>query len=378
MFSVFNISQKEILASRTRRGSFLPVIKMKAFGAMEGIRKVLASSLYRQAGYFTKASQSGTIASGNNTIIVSTSGALGVDIGSVFNFGDPATYLVPSGSADCTVTAINPLAFDSNGYLPYELKFTSSGTGSYSAGDPLILRGSSNSSGIIAPMGLDAWVPTTNRGSTLFGIDRSAAPDRLSGKVVDDSALPRATTPIIDSLIKGQAYVRVGGGKLSDYICAINSWDYLKLTQQLQDKSRFYQADDGSKKGNNIRGIGQQDVSIAFATSIMDTVIDDPYCTEGEAWFFNPKDISFITYSNKARIGNLSEGAENNQDGRSDPNGAPEVGEEPMKVNIDDLFTVEPAASSSDGPAVAVSANIYGTFVVHNTANIVRVKLPAA
>jgi hypothetical protein len=373
MFSVFNISQKEILAAKTRKGSFMPAIKLKSFGAMEALRKQLAVALYGDgSGKFGKVGPAGTFVTplvvGSNTITLDDSALMGIDVGSKFQLADATTGIPASGASVNTVISIDGKV----------VTFSATVADVVAAGKPLVYYGSSAGGKTLGPYGLASWVPDTNRGSTFCGVDRSPAPDRLSGHFLDDSALAKASNRKVDSIRKAIKIARRFGSPVSDFMVAVNDNDYEAITRELDDKMRLFQDDNGATGSGTRRASGQQNISWAFATTLLDVVIDDPYVTEGEYWMFRPDDVSFVTYSNTAPVGNLSEGAENNTEGRSDPLGGPEVGEQPMQINLDDLFTIAPATEGGDGEAVAVSANIFGSFVVWNQANIVRGRFPAA
>jgi hypothetical protein len=46
LFGSFTISQKEILASKGKAGSFMPSVKFKSFGVIDGLKKELAVMFY--------------------------------------------------------------------------------------------------------------------------------------------------------------------------------------------------------------------------------------------------------------------------------------------------------------------------------------------
>jgi hypothetical protein len=373
MFSVFNISQKEILASKTRKGSFIPAIKLKSFGAMEALRKQLAVALYGDgSGKFGEVGKAGTFTTplsvGTNTITLADHALMGIDVGSHFQLANATTGIAGAGASVNTVVSI-----DGN-----TVTFTATAADTVATGQPLVYEGSSAGSNTLAPYGLSSWAPATNRGSTFCGVDRSPAPDRLSGHFLDDSALAKASNRKVDSIRKAIKIARRFGSPVSEFMVAVNDNDYEAITKELDDKMRLFQDDNGASGSGTRRASGQKEISWAFATTLLDIVIDDPYVAEGEYWMFRPEDVSFVTYSNTAPIGNLSEGAEGNAEGRADPLGGPDIGEQPMQINLDDLFTIAPAQEGGDGEAVAVSANVFGSFVVWNQANIVRGRFPAA
>ena len=81
------------------------------------------------------------------------------------------------------------------------------------------------------------------------------------------------------------------------------------------------------------------------------------------------KNLELVTYSNAEKV--INDGISDNEPGKADPeseDGA-SYDQDGCRINIDDLVTIEPGTATPEGAAFCVSFNIFGTFVLFNTAN---------
>jgi hypothetical protein len=368
IFGSFCVNKKEILASKSRGGSFMPVIKFKSFGVIDGIKKQLAVIFYGDgSGTFAHAPAAITaLTVGVNTITLKDHELMGVDVGTRFQFGAAATGLVADGKSVNTVTKIA-------GNI---VTFTATVADAVAAGDPLIYYGMSNATENLAPYGLANWAPTetAKRESTFCGVDRSTAPDRLAGQLVDDSAA--TGTSKIKTIKKMLKLGRRFGGPVSDYILALNDNDYDEVLDLISSQD-YYMQDVKSSPSKPQKVIGGSLAGAAFSTSFLTIAIDDPYCPQGTAYMFRPQDVAFVTYSNYSALGPT--GKPNNEEGRTDePMDGPDIGEQPTQININDLWSIAGPETGDDGSEVTVEAALFGSYVVYRQANVVVGKFATA
>ena len=62
-------------------------------------------------------------------------------------------------------------------------------------------------------------------------------------------------------------------------------------------------------------------------------------------------------------------GVSGNEAGTSEVTEGEDVAAKPYQLLIDDLLTLQPGQASDDGPSSVVGINVYGSFVVTNTAH---------
>lgn len=374
LFSALTIQQKEILASKSNKGAYMTVLGNRTFAALEAERKQLAKLFYGTGyGEFGVVGATGftsPLVVGSNTITLTEDAIMGIDIGTVFNFATGGPDGVLGGSTN-TVTAI-----DGN-----VVTFTATVADTITTGDSLNYAGSRDASGMPqAPIGIAAWLPTiANRtgaawntyiAQPMFGVNRSLAPDRLAGQFVApgyQGFTPSADRPMTDTLIELFRKTRRAGG-IPDMVI-INDMDRAKLYRELQAIYGIRSmANDKGKKSNNL---GWGDLALEYSTSFLDYIVEDPYCPQGTFYIIEKDKIAFCTYSQADKVVK-NDGQSGNEPGKGDPlqeNGT-DYASQGNRINVDDLVTIEQGTATSEGPAVVISFNLYGTWAVFNTANV--------
>ena len=376
LFSVFTITQQEILASASVKGAYVPAAVVKTFAATDAFRKTFAASLYGMG--FGDIGQVGanatTITQGaSNTIdFVDKSLVIKLDIGSVFIVTNGALPSSALRSLQCTVTAINGTS----------VTFTASAGSNetWAATDWVEIYGCRSGSTPLLPVGLRAWLPdlanrtggtwTTYIGTAFFGVDRSVFPERLAGQfILRDKAGSEKYT---DALVRGVEAVRTAGGE-PDMI-VVNSLDYQKyIIAEINGQTTYMQqVNTAPKKGTNEVTRGISDMAYAFSTSWIDKVYDDPFCPRGIAYILEMDVLEFVCLSNVDTP--INDTIMGNDPGAQTVNGvsAPEM---QYKFILDDYITIKPGVDTASGPATQVSFNLYGNWAVRNPAHCAVVAL---
>jgi len=372
IFSALTINQKEILASRSRKGAYMTVLGNKVFAALEAERKQLAKALYGTGyGEFAVAGKAGTLTVGTNTLVLTEDGVIGIDVGTQFRIVTPGTNgtLGPTATVKPSVNTVT--AIDGN-----TVTFTATTADAFVATDVLCFEGSRDANGNPwLPVGLGAWLPTVaNRTGTawtnyinepLYGVNRSRATDRLAGQFVLSPTSGYKIADVISDLFRK---CRRAGAEVD--LIVMNDRKYAELIAEIQQNTTYWQSVNDSDKASKTGATkGFNEIAFAFSTSWLNRVVDDPYCPYNKVFILEKKNLELVTYSNAEKV--INDGISDNEPGKADPeseDGA-SYDQTGCKINIEDLVTIEPGASTPEGPAHCVSFNIYGTFVLFNTAN---------
>jgi hypothetical protein len=213
-YSIAQIDNQTMLASRTDKMSFLEGSKVLIDGAISSITLSLASSLFRSgtgsigqigsigAGVITLSDPNSVVQFEKNMVLQSSAtdggaprAALGYVIALNRSLGTVTVSTSYGGSAG------SPAAWAANDYL--------------------LVQGDSNSK----ISGLAAWIPSTApvTGDNFFGVDRSVDTTRLAGVIYDGSA-----QPIEEALIDGSSLLAREGGKPDVAIMSYASYSALE------------------------------------------------------------------------------------------------------------------------------------------------------
>jgi len=390
LFADTVVTQKQILASKDRSGAYQAIGQNLMFGSMSGLRRVAARLFYGkgfgefgtvQAG--TQLNNSLTMAPlnlGSNTITMSRAAVAGIDVGVQFQFADGATGL-PAANASVNVVTNIASAPASMGFPAGTciVTFNATAADTPATGQMMVYLGNhngtvSNPGEICAPHGLAALFPSvpSERGSVLYGVDRGIYPDRLSGRFVDDSGLAAASNTKVATVTRCFSEVRQAGAEPSVIVLSTN--DYLAIYNEIfaqggnAGNMRFMQDTKTDPRGNKLT-FGPQEYAFAMATSWLERVVDTPFLEDGTFYVLTQEDLFIPTYSNWSPV-DTNNGVDNNAPGRGeDPLAESDRSEDAMRVNIDDIFTVEPSQGSPDGTAVSVTASLFYDLCAFNPAN---------
>lgn len=371
LFSVFNITQQEILASQNVKGAYVPAAVNKTFAATDAFRKIFATSLYGMGyGEIGLAVVATTIVGSNTVDFVDKSLIVKLDIGSVFRVTNGA---LPSSTLRTSVNTVTAISGTT-------VTFTATAIETWAATDWVELNGCRDGSSPLLPVGLRGWLPdlanrtggtwTTYIGTSFFGTDRSVYADRLAGNFILRNS--GASEKYTDAIVRAVEAVRIAGGNPKMLVLSPYDWRYIVSEIQAQ-QTYFNQQNFGGKASTTANTVarGLQDMSYMFSTSWVDKVMDDPFCPQGVAYILDEDVLEFACLSNvdKPLDDGITPGAPGSPD--VDSTGSPEM---QYKFIIDDYITIQPGANTVNGPAAQVSLNMYGAWCVRNPAHCAVVK----
>jgi hypothetical protein len=367
LFTAYNVSKKEILATEKNKGSFLKAQTSRFFAANENIRKGLAATLYGfgygEIGRIQVAVPQG----GTSFVFNDASMAIKIDVGTKFQVTDGSTGSPGDAllGTTYTVTKVDGLAVT---FTPAVVE-----AGGFSDAGFICYEGGRSGSTPLFPQGLAAWVPSIVAGRTgaawddyistpFHGVDRSVATDRLAGQYVQRAAAEK----FADAVVRGVRAVRRAGGVPNMII--VNDEDYATIISEIEAQTSYWQSTNsgGDSKKKNSAAKGMEEVSFMFSTSWVKDIYDDPYCPKGTAYILDMDVVELISLG----------GAPMTDDGISGNNpGTPDVeseGDGPgtnYDLMVEDYITVKDGADTDDGPAMEISMQVYANFVIHNTAH---------
>jgi hypothetical protein len=213
-YSIAQIDNQTMLASRTDKMSFLEGSKVLIDGAISSITLSLASSLFRSG--TGSIGQIGSISTGVITLS---------DPNSVVQF-EKNMVLQASATDGGAPRASLGYVIALNRSLGTVTVSTSYGgsagsPAAWTTNDYLLVQGDSNSK----ISGLAAWIPSTApvTGDNFFGVDRSVDTTRLAGVLYDGSA-----QPIEEALIDSSSLLAREGGKPDVAIMSYASYSALE------------------------------------------------------------------------------------------------------------------------------------------------------
>lgn len=363
IFSVYTMNAKEVQASLSKKGAYMKVAGNKLFGATEALRKTVAAAFYGsgfgEIGILDK-SEIAFTANTDADITLSDDAIMKIDVGS-----DIAAKA--SISSSTVLTTLTVKAINGN-----TVTVTPDTSYSVTTDDlVLCLAGSLDGSGNAKlPMGLGGWLPIVNGrtgtawtnyiSQTFFGVNRSANADRLAGAFYVPSAQEKKSLTVQTLLKK----VRRQGSEAN--LIVMNDNDFLDVAQEIETTSTYFNQTES--KGKKTANIGTSAVTVAFNTSWIDNVYDDPYCPVGKFYILDKSAVELWSYTNSDKV---DDGITGNNPGKQDVESMEDEANEgkPYGLIIDDYLTVQSGQATSDGPSVEVTLNFFGAFVVTNPAN---------
>lgn len=367
VFGVISFNNKEVLASKSDKGAFLRTADAKMFTSFDAVKKVLATALYGR-GY-------GEIcASGYSTAITANTA---FDITGLPEYA--MMTLVPGMKVDLksSITSTTVLAtLTINSANGTTINVTpDKNVASPAVTDVICVANSMDASGSpLLPMGLAGWLPNvhgrtdTGSGTTewtsyvarsFMGVTRSRNQDALCGAyyagVQGDTY---ATT--VSALIRK---LRRQGSKAD--LIILNDADFEKFAKATATTDTYFTQTSGKAKRTINAGVAE--MTAAFSTNYIENIYDDPFCPAGRFYVCDSDTVKFWSYSNADKA--LDVGVAGNEAGTMDVEENSGVAEKPYQLNIDDILSLQPGTAGTDGPTTVVGINVYGSFVVTNTAH---------
>ena len=367
LFSVFNVTQEEILSSSNIRGAFVPVPVVQMYASTAAFRRLYAVALYGMG--YGEIGQVGSAGAG--TINAGASNT--IDLGSfdkTVKLDIDAKFIVTNGALPsstlrtlvCTVTSI------SGNNVTFTAAAGSNET--WGATDWIEIYGCRTGATPLLPVGLAAWLPTiANRtggtwtsyiGTAFNGVDRSVFPDRLAGNyVVRDYA---NTEKYIDCVVRAVKAARNAGAE-DDMWLVVNPDDYAKMQSEYNSQLTYFQTSDTPSKGKKAefaRGMG--DTSFIFSTSFINKVWEDPYCPKLTAYILEEATIEWAMITNADTP--VNDGITGNAAGVQPIEGVttPDMKSNAYGFIFDDFVTVQPGSLAASGPVLQVILSLYGAL----------------
>lgn len=227
-YSIATIDNETLEASKGDANAFMEAATTEIDGAINSLVRSLAVNMYRNSSgsigqVFAEPAEAAT------TVVTmkSASDICNIEVGQRINIWSAETggsQRTTDGSDNSwLVTAVDRSA----GTFTLDDAYTSSG--SIAANDYVFVEGDRG----LGISGLDAWIPSSAPGATLFfGVDRSVDTNRLGGIRYDGSS-----DPIEEALIEGASRVAREGGKVDH--CFLSYEQYSKLEKALGSKVQY-------------------------------------------------------------------------------------------------------------------------------------------
>ncbi|MHB8056042.1 MAG: hypothetical protein ACYDH3_12430 [Candidatus Aminicenantales bacterium] len=361
IFSVFNITQSEYLATIQNKGAYLPAAVLKMFNATEGQRKAMGACLW---GYgYGDIGQVKTAALISATTMTLTSDQIvKLDIGSQLQFTVGTTALPNEAyitGGPYTVSAIQGNVITINALAA-----------AVPVGAWIEMDGSTNPNmpgGILAQLpiiGNRSGTPwTTWLGTTFNNVARNVAPERLAGWFFDGSALSSYRKTILN----GEMYARrYGSDSTKKTVLVMNDNDYLALAIEADAKMTYWQdVENGTPKGEGTMGFAA--FKAALSTSWIQDIIPDPFAPSGYGFFLDLDTWELISFSNVDTPAN--DGVTDWQPGVQAPGdiNAPDITS--YKFLIDEYLTMQPGAVTSEGTVTQGIMSGFFNYVCYNPAH---------
>ena len=365
VFSVFTVTQKEVLASQSKQGAYVKALINRMFAATEGARKLLAAQLFGW-GYGDVGQVTAAIATAATTAVVNWDVAVKLDVGMQINWTNWTT------ANNTPAVAFTDASFHTISKIDGQtVTFTPASSNGATVGSWIIINGGQdNTAGAGSPnmpTGFQQWLPalgsrtgsawTAYATTAFYGVTRSVATGQLMGWFYKQ----QPGDLFSDAIVQGLKAARRGGG-VPDMII-VNDEDFATIVYELQQNMTYFQMTNASpeKKDTNevVRGLSAFRAS--FSKSFVDILYEDPYCPRGLCYILDSEAVEFVALNNLQAV---DDGIPNNEPGSQSVEAISEP-DTSFRLMIDDYINTAPNSTSTEGPAVQVSLSFYGNFVVH-------------
>ena len=373
MFASFVIDPKEFLASQGDRDAFLSIFAVRAFFALDEMRKYLSSCLYRD----------GTLSQGPIQAVDSTN-YLYVDVNPcdamILSPNTPILFAIYTNGAvsafrSTVAVTVKNIVNQGSGFT--RVTFNSPYPSTVVVGDWIAIKGGVDSSLLPnAPIGFGGsqggWLPTVgNRtgtawtnyiASTFFNVNRSIYPDRLAGGYILRQTAQNET--YTQAILRGLKIARRQGATPTHIV--VNDDDYGVIATDALANRTFFQAINSSDKVDEnevTQGISR--FQMAFSTSWINEIVDSPYCPRNYAYIIDINKLKILTITAAEKP--LSELPLKNEPGAPEVEGAPEPNTQ-FGFLWEDLYNTVPIDLAS-GPGLQVIYQFFGNFLLTNTAH---------
>jgi hypothetical protein len=288
-----SIDQKVISTSKSDKGAFAPVLKLKIDGLRSHNQRMTNFQLYRDEGgaiaQISNATSTGggVLTSATGTFTTATKTALQyVAQNHILNFGPTRDGLnLRTGAVQIQGKSDLAGIFKTTSPVPLSTQVTSIADGDY-----VFIAGTSGSTDS-ALAGLESWIPATEAlaATTFKNCDRTVDTRALGGIRIDGSTAGSNEEAYIDGVSTVEQY----GGAPKVIMC--HTLRYAQLAKELSDRKRFV-----TNPGQSFDGKGKT-AAISYGGLSLDggegevVVVKDAACQYGYSWILNPDD--FTLYS---------------------------------------------------------------------------------
>jgi hypothetical protein len=379
-FAAFTMSPVEYYSSKTPEGAFNRVVEMKAFQALEGMKKQMGVNLFGKgdgafatlpAGFVQVTPATGAV------IPLKESETIGLMPGTrfrVYKAGAHGTVVPTVGNPPYIIEEVD------NEYITLADTGAgadqSSATGTFDADDVLFFDGAIDSLGNLrAPFGLASWL--LNRGDpaaaiagpveTAYAADlaatfcnqiRSKAPSALGGQYY----YAAATDKRFDAILKLYRKCIRAGGDPKQVI--INDKDFEKANAEYETlRTQFLEP--STKKGVSATR-GTTDAGFNFKSYFLGDVIVDPFCPEGLAYVVDLSKIFIVHMNVPDRVLENSGIANGDIGGQADPMAM--QGSEFVRLNnqlcFEDYISISDGTTTMDGDVKRAQFHLYWNIAV--------------
>jgi hypothetical protein len=374
LFASFVLDPQEFLASQGDRAAFISVFALRAMLAMDDLRKVLASCLYHQ-GYL----ELGTINVIDTTnyiyVDVDPSTVMAVDPGSVLQFAPTPSGAFRGGTVQSGPSyTVSTIAQQSTGNTRITFTTAFGAAIGLAVGDWILIKGGRDvNANPNAPAGFGAWLPAlynrgagsaanlaawnTYIGTSFFGVNRSAAPDRLAGQYILRNA--GANEPYTQAILRGVKQARRGGAIVDLVVVNDDDFGYI-MNEALANRTFFQEIQGANSGGKNKVTQGIDQFQMNFSTSWINMVYDDPYCPKNYCYIVDSASVRLFGLSNASPI--LENIPLNNAPGapKASSQGEPTTN---FQFLVDDMYTTSPIDLQS-GKGLRVDFQFFGNFAI--------------
>ena len=368
IFSVFNVTAMEQMASKSKQGAYISAVTDKMFASTDAFRKTLAGCLYG-SGYGDLGYVGAVNAIGATAMTLPSDVVIKMDVDTVFFVTAGVTGLPNEAYGDATARTVTAIAGNTIMFTPAlgvattALSIIELSGGRTAGLDPNMPEGlaallpSWYHRGAAGGADLTAW--NTFIGTAYRGVTRSIAQDRLAGQYYKKGTFVALETTA-DAIVSGVRLCRRAGGVPKALV--INDEDYQQVIVDLNLQTRYFQSintTDKKSKNEIVKGIA--DLKYSFSSTWVENVYDDPFCPKGKCYILDTDVIEFVGLSNSETP--LDDGIAGNDPGAQavDGMGEPDLA---FKFIIDDYITVKPGVDTANGPAAQVVLQLYGNYVI--------------
>ena len=362
LFSIFNITPQEIMASENVRGAFVPAPVIKMGDGLHSMRRLWATSLYGTgygevgqvggAGFTSAADGTNALDVGDYSIIKK------LDLGVTFKVTDGATPASPLRAGLATITAINGTV----------IHFTYTAVELWAATDYIEIEGCRDGSNPALPYGLPSVLPYADRSSTFYGVDRSLFVDRLSGSLITRTH----DETLSDVVTRGLNQARWAGNG-NEMMWIVNNYDYADFIAEITGVTQLMQQTNVAGKGSdNMVTRGLAEAQFRFQNSFLSKIYDDPFCPRGKSWIVDKDSIEIILLGGEKVV---QDGINGNDPGVGSPVDATGLDYKFAQPLIDRYMTTQAGELTDGGPVVQTILQIYPQLICRQPGHCVVLNL---